>query len=219
MNKGLGQHPSVDMRDGLYSMRPTLKRVNVIPTAMTWEHGVILDQGYEGSCVGHGWTAWENARPKGFVVQQDHSYAVGWYQRAQELDEWPGTSYEGTSVRAGAKVAQERGFLDTYVWAASIDEIDAWLLTKGPVVIGAKWFNSMDYPRDGFINVDIGSGVRGGHCFLLYGKGDAGNYKFQNSWGYGYADDGCFRLTPDNFQRLISAGGFSACSAEQTGAA
>jgi hypothetical protein len=209
------------MRDGLYSMRPKLKRLgSALPAYKVWENGVILDQGQEGSCVGHGWAAWENARPKGFVVQQDHDYAVGWYERAQELDEWPGTDYEGTSVRAGAKVAQERGFLDVYVWAAGRSEIDAWVLSMGPVVIGSKWYYSMDSPdADGFLNVDIGSGVRGGHCFLLLGKGPASNYKFQNSWGESYADEGCFRMTPDNLTRLIAAGGFSACSAEQTQAA
>ncbi len=219
MNKGLGQFPSVDMRDGLYLMRPKLKTVDVVPTYKVWEHGTILDQGYEGSCVGHGWLAWENCKPRGYPVQQDHTYAVAWYERAQELDEWPGTDYAGTSVRAGAKVAQERGFLDNYVWASSLDEIDAWLLTQGPVVIGAKWLNSMDYYRGGPLTVDIGSGVRGGHCFLLYGKGPEGNYKFQNSWGYGYAEEGCFRLTSDSLQRLISIGGFAACTAEQVEAA
>ncbi len=220
MSKGLGQYPSVDMRDGLYLMRPKLKQVDALPAYRLWDHGIILDQGYEGSCVGHGWVAWENCRPTGYAEQQDHSYAVAWYERAQELDEWPGTAYDGTSVRAGAKVAQERGFLDSYVWATSLDEIDAWLLTQGPIVIGSKWFRSMDNPSyDGFLTVDQGSGLRGGHCTLLYGKGKAGNYNFQNSWGYGYADSGCFRMTPDNLQRLIASGGFSACSSEQTGAA
>src|SRR5215207_3710179 len=139
-SKGLGQHPSQDMRDSQHLMRAHLAGIMVLPTSKTWEIGEVLDQGYEGSCVGHGWTAWENAKPTGFDVQQDHAYAVSWYERAQEIDEWPGTDYQGTSVRAGARVAAERGLLSEYVWASSVDEIDAWILAKGTVVIGSYWF-------------------------------------------------------------------------------
>lgn len=218
--KGLGQHPSQDMRDAQHLMRNHLAEVMVLPAEKTWKIGDVLDQGYEGSCVGHGWTAWENAKPSGFEVQQDHAYAYEWYKRAQEIDEWFGTDYEGTSVRAGARVAQERGLLSEYVWATSVDDIDAWLLAKGPVVIGSYWFRSMDYPdSDGFLNVAVDSGIRGGHCYLLYGKGVEGNYKAVNSWSESWGREGTFRLRPADFQRLISAGGFVACAAVQTGEA
>lgn len=201
-------------------MRARLADVVILPRYKTWEIGDILDQGYEGSCVGHGWTAWENAKPTGFAVQQDHAYAYEWYRRAQEIDEWWGTDYEGTSLRAGARVAGERGLLDEYVWASSRADIDAWALAKGTVVFGSYWFSSMDYPdSDGFLNVAPDSGIRGGHCYLLYGIGPEGNYKFQNSWGYDYANDGTFRLRPADLDRLIAAGGFSAVAAIQTGVA
>ncbi len=221
MSKGLGLLHSVDMRDAAHTMRPHLEALSgPLPTDKTWAHGEILDQGAEGSCVGHGWTAWENCKPLGFTNQQDHDYAVAWYERAQDIDEWPGSDYEGTSVRAGARVALERGFISEYVWASGVDEIDAWILGKGPLVIGSKWYHSMDAPdAEGFITVDAASGVRGGHCFLLYGKGAGGAYKFQNSWGPVYANEGTFRLRPDDLARLIAGGGFVAAAAIQTGEA
>lgn len=218
--KGLGLWHSVDMRDALHTMRAHLAGVDVLPDYKIWEHGQILDQGFEGSCVGMGWTDWENCKPIGYAVQQDYEYAYRWYERAKELDAWPGTDYEGTSVRAGAKVGQERGLLEEYVWAASLDELDAWLLAKGPIVVACDWFNSMDDPiSDGFLRVNPNSGIRGGHCFLLYGKGSGGNYRFVNSWGYDYADEGTFRLTPEDVQTLINVGRFQACSSPQVAAA
>lgn len=218
--KGLGLLHSVDMRDAAHPMRKHLASVDVLPDYKVWEHGEILDQGREGSCVGHGWTAWHNAKPTGFQHQQDHEYAVAWYERAQEIDEWPGTDYEGTSVRAGARVGLERDLLGEYVWASDLDDVDAWVLAKGPLVIGSKWYVSMDHEdANGFLTVDYYSGVRGGHCYLLYGKGSGGNYWFQNSWGPYYADEGSFRLTPDDLSRLIAGGGFVACSTVQTGVA
>lgn len=215
--KGLGLLPSVDLRDSQYLMGAHLGDVIVLPGYKLWEIGEILDQGTEGSCVGHGWAAWHNSKPTGHVNQVDHNYAVGWYERAQEIDEWPGTDYDGTSVRAGARVGVERGLLDEYVWATGLDEIDAWLLGKGPLVIGAKWFRSMDeVDSEGFVAVDPESGVRGGHCLLCYGIGRGGNYNFQQSWGYGYGKEGTFRMRPEDMMRWIASSGFVASAAVQT---
>jgi hypothetical protein len=219
--KGLGRRIDlVDMRDAQHLMGAHLKSVDALPEYKTWEVGEALDQGYEGSCVGHGWTHWHNAKPMGFGRQQPHEYAYDYYKRAQEIDEWPGTDYEGTSVRAGAKVALERGLISEYVWASGLDELDAWILGKGPIVIGSKWLESMDEPTvDGFLEVYPYSPNRGGHCWLLYGKGQEGNYKAQNSWGTSYAKEGSFRLTRDSLMYLIAVGGFTACATVQTGLA
>src|SRR5215204_1151260 len=105
MSRGLGYRQAPDLRDGAHLVPSHLQLLDlVLPDYRQHEIGDTLDQLNQGSCVGHGWTHWENCKPKGHAVQQQHPYAVAWYERAKEVDEWWGTDYEGTSVRAGAKV-------------------------------------------------------------------------------------------------------------------
>jgi hypothetical protein len=93
----------------------------------------FYDQGYEGSCVG-----FSESRAKSLVDRT--RYGGRWlYKEAQEIDEWPGEDYEGTSVRAGLEVLRTRGHrrlingvlqverlgdgIAAYRWATSVDEI------------------------------------------------------------------------------------------------
>ncbi len=75
----------------------------------------------------------------------------------------------------------------------------------------------MDEPTGlgAFLTVDIASGVRGGHCYLLLGRGKEGNYVFQNSWGTSYGDSGLVRMTPENFNTLVVSGDAEFCTARQ----
>jgi hypothetical protein len=193
--------------------------VVTVPDFNIWQRGESTNQGREGACVGFGWGNWHNCKPKGYANQVDSAYCFGYYHRAQELDAFPGINYEGTTVRAGAKVAQERGLLDTYVWARSILELDAWLLTKGPIVVASNWYNSMDgITSENFVPVNINSGVRGGHCYLVYGLKD-GVYHCQNSWGDSYGDDGSFYLNREGVIKLWNYGQLEAVTATQEGVA
>lgn len=218
MNKGLGRHTFNDIRDGLYLMRSELTdeeftRSGVI-AHRTWTVGNTLDQGEEGACVGFAWTHWHNSKPIGYAKQLGNEHGFSWYNRAKEIDPWPGVDYDGTAVRAGADVALERGYINKYLWAASREEIDAWLLNRGPIVVGSYWFRSMDYVTpDNFLRVDPYSGTRGGHAYLLVGKGKEGNYVFQNSWGKTYGDDGIVRMWPSDFEKLLAYGDAEFCTA------
>lgn len=221
MAKGLGLRHSVDMRDAAYSMGAHLAAVDVLPNYKVWDIGEILDQGEEGTCVGHGWAAWHNCKPRGNVNQVDHRYALAWYDAATLIDEWPDNDLDrsaGTSVRAGARVGVNYALLDQYVWASGVDIMNAWLLGKGSLVFGVKWYRSLDESAlDNFLRVDLGSGVRSGHCLLCYGIGKDGNYRLQQSWGYGVGNEGTFRMRPADMKRWISGGGFVACAGVQTG--
>lgn len=214
----LGHRIHKDSRDGLFTFGVGLIDVVTLPEYMVWQRGESTNQGREGACVGFGWGNWHNCKPKGYINQVDNSYCFGLYHRAQELDPFPGTDYEGTTVRAGAKVAQERGLLGTYIWARSILELDAWLLSKGPVVLASNWYNSMDGITGNFVPVNTSSGVRGGHCYLVYGlKDDV--YHCQNSWGDSYGDGGSFYLNREGLVKLWNYGQLEAVTAIQEGVA
>ena len=217
-DKGLGRFPFLDVRNGMHLMRHVMRAEapKVVPTSKVWKHGDILDQGREGACVGFSWTAWENCAPVGRKFQQGYDFAYAWYKDAQAVDPWPGDDYEGTSVQAGADVAKYFGTIDRYLWAGSKEEIDTWLLTRGPIVVGSDWFVSMDdVGPKGWIRVEPASGARGGHAYLLIGKQD-GTYVFQNSWGTEYADDGIFYMNSTNFKTLVELGNAEFCTALQT---
>lgn len=216
--KGLGRHPHQDVRDGNHLMRSVLSTEEFNRAAIlghkVWDKGTTLDQGEEGACVGFSWTHWYNSKPIGYANQKPNDYAFQWYYRCKEIDPWPGVDYSGTAVRAGADVALERGMINRYLWAGSIAEIDAWLINRGPIVVGSNWYSSMDdVTSDNFLLVNPASGIRGGHAYLILGKGKLGNYVIQNSWGSGYGDDGVVRMTPQSFATLVAYGDAEFCTA------
>lgn len=214
--KGMGLRESVDMRDSLYPMRTHLSTVTALPEYKFWQRGEILDQGREGACVGFGWTAWFNCKPTGYYRQRGDEYARNVYRDAQLIDEWHDTPpEEGTSVRAGARAMLARETLTEYLWAYSVDDVRAWLLSTGPVVIGAKWTEGMfDTNANGYIKPT--GYVSGGHCVMLYGAAKTGDIFGQNSWGPDWGREGTFRISRDDLDALISMGGFVACTARHT---
>src|SRR5689334_10441072 len=61
-----------------------------------WACNAWLDQGREGACVGFGWSHELCAKPGVHMV--DNNFALAVYHRAQQIDEYPGEDYSGTSV-------------------------------------------------------------------------------------------------------------------------
>jgi hypothetical protein len=165
-----------------------------------WRGGPVLDQGQEGACVGFGWTGELLASPKRdakrISSRRSSQYAKDIYHRAQQIDEFPGENYEGTSVLAGAKTVVERRFMTSYRWAFGINDVRDALITEGPVVIGIPWLYDM-YETDQNYEVHVGGDVVGGHCILLTGynpkhKDYNGRemYRWRNSWGTSYGKGG-----------------------------
>lgn len=130
-----------------------------------WNEGPEwFDQDAASCCVGAAWFHWLSGSP----VMGQYLDPNGIYRLAQYLDEWEGEAYEGTSVRAGAKVLAMLGFIERYEWAFSVDAIVTAVLTKGPVVVGTDWYEGMNDPdvREEWL---AEGRVLGGHAWLITG--------------------------------------------------
>ena len=170
------------------------------PRSFSWQH-VQLDQGREGACTGFSATMEAAARPVPVFgspypykylnksVEPLNQVAREIYHRAQQLDEWPGENYEGSSVLAAVKAGTERGWWKEYRWAlgpgadAAAQDVIMSLGYKGPVMMGTYWYEGMYAPdANGYLNVT--GNVVGGHAWLLtkYSKKLDAVWT-PNSWG------------------------------------
>jgi hypothetical protein len=179
------------------SKRFTLDKLGVIDSdreARDWSvYGLMLDQGEEGACVGHGVTYAVCSSPNRVKLPNPQATAFGMYYGSRRIDEWPGEDYDGTSVNAGMKLAREIGLINDWYWVYNADEMATAILEVGPVVLGIWWYESMYNTRDdGLVEV---SGIPvGGHCIYVYGFDrdfTVGDYtgpvfKWKNSWGTEY---------------------------------
>jgi len=171
-----------------------------------WEDYAYLDQGPDGQCVGFGISGELAAEPE-VVPNIDYNFARGIYLDAKLIDEWPGEDYEGTSVLAGAKVAQNRGFYTSYLWADNELDMARTVSNYGPVVIGVDWYeNMMDTDSKGFLHPT--GEVVGGHCVVVIGINvENGYYIIRNSWGQGWGDNGEAKISRADMIKLIAANG------------
>lgn len=215
---GLGCLRAPDARDHHFPLR-SLLAVRVHRKNTFWPmFNLPLNQRATGTCVEHGWKHWGMAAP---IVSTRKLAKIPQYDLYREMigiDEWTDNDNDtdlqmGTSVRAGAKVFQQHGFLTSYGWAFDADTAIDWLVTQGPLVIGINWYNGMDTPSaEGFIHPS--GGIAGGHCMCLLGWSEKrGAVYGTNSWGPGWgALKGRFWMTGEDFERLLSEDG-ECCSA------
>jgi hypothetical protein len=179
---------------------------------------LVLDQGKEGSCVGHAW-AHELAAEPVAVYDIDHDEAVRIYWEAQRNDPWPGGEYpgawprySGAAVLGGAKAAKIFGYIEGYYWAFSFDEFLAGLSYHGPSVIGIKWYRGMtDIDDNGYIH-PRGRKI-GGHAILATGVDmERERITLHNSWGPDWGMNGRCWISFDDMALLLDSGG-EACFA------
>lgn len=152
------------------------------PRSYTWQCAANLDQKRTYECVLFSWTHEAIAKPKPHL---DLTEAVphAMYPYAQEVDEYPGNDYNGTSVLAGAKAAKKWGFIQEYRWGFNYWEGITGVSRHGPGVIGINWKSDMmKTDQNGYIHY---SGAdTGGHAVLVRGV-DMANQRvlIHNSWG------------------------------------
>lgn len=215
---GLGHVATFDQGDFGFPMSHHLGEIDGDPMTQTQVHalGPIMNQHSTQSCVGHGWTLFLTSAPR-LTRPGPEPFRI--YHEAQQMDDTPGEepTYYGTSVRAGAKAMQKDGWIKgDYVWAEDVRVLWKFVLSRGPVVLGASWYEGMNkVDSDGFVNLT--GGRLGGHCFLCYGVDaeEPGNRAFlcANSWGKGWGQAGTFRLRYEDVRQLFFRQALVGCSA------
>lgn len=165
------------------------------------------DQGNTPQCVGYAWAHWLSGHP---IRQWLSPYGI--YRMAQHEDEWEGENYDGTSVRAGAKVLKALGYIHEYRWAKSVEALVTCVLQHGPVVVGTDWREGMmETDENGFIHAE--GLVLGGHAYIVNGVNTREEKaRVRNSWGLDWGDSGKAYIHLKSLDKLIKAQG-EACVA------
>jgi hypothetical protein len=204
----LGRIIRIDERDNRFLISSLLpKEAPSITYKYWWPSGWWGDQGFNPYCVAFSWVHWlaegpitQKRKRYGDIPPFDTTYL---YNEAQKIDEWPGEDYEGTSVRAGAKVLQKAGFINIYNWAWDLNTTINSILTLGPVVAGTWWTRDMFYPDiNGYIKAT--GDKLGGHAYLLDGVNTEKKFfRIKNSWGRNWGKKGFAYISFEDMEKLI----------------
>ena len=212
---GLGRLPAEDERDRLFPVTTLLPEEAPARTYRYWYANAYWgNQGNKPHCVEYSWHHYMADGP----VTRTGPYPL-WqlgsvYYAAQRVDEWPGENYDGTSVRAGAKVLQSLGRIREYRWAFNLADIVNTVLLMGPVVLGTNWYESMFYP-DASGLIKVGGDIAGGHAYTLNGVNTKTKlFRIKNSWGRGWANEGHAWIRFADVERLLHEQGEAAIAIE-----
>lgn len=176
-----------------------------------WHSADVLNQKSTPQCVGYACYKFLTA---GHIRNVDSiPTPKEIYDRAQQLDEWPGEDYDGTSIRGGMKALQRSGFIMRYYWLRDVESIANFILTEGPAIVGSIWTRDMSYAchtgEKGWAAPD--GSTQGGHAYMLIGAnktkrvpgGGKGAFRILNSWGRGWCNSGRAWLSFDAMRRLL----------------
>ena len=160
-------------------------------------------------CVGYSFMHWLTNAPIVSYIDPD-----GIYKLAKQHDVWRGEDYDGTSVRAGAKVLKMLGLISEYRWCVGVADLANAILTQSPVVVGTDWTEGMETP-DADNRIHATGEVIGGHAYLITGVSLTRKvFRIKNSWGREWGADGRAYISFADMAKLLSAGG-EACLAQE----
>jgi hypothetical protein len=174
------------MRAAMPCIRKELGRAPK-PRKRAYRDGPLLDQGSKPHCVGFSSRGFLDGAPM-TMRQNIGPSSLEIYKGAQERDEWPGTNYDGTSVRGAMKYLLEIGHIGTYVWGQTIEEAIVWMNGGyGTCIVGTNWYAEMsDVDDKGFMREPAPSLTTpiGGHAWRWnWYDAKRGGILMRNSWG------------------------------------
>lgn len=214
---GMGRLVEKDKRNLDYLI-PKLEVPSEVRRRHWWNAGV-LDQGKTSQCVGYAGWGWLAGGP---TTNNPDFTPKDLYKWAREKDQWEGENYEGTSTLGLMRALKDKGFVSEYRWATDAETLVAWILAKGPVLVGTSWYHDMFMPdiHTGFLHV---SGKdEGGHEWRITGAdrdkkcpdGSLGAVRMINSWGLGWGDLGRAWISFKDLDKLIKHDGEAVTSDE-----
>ena len=134
------------------------------------------------------------------------------YDLCQKNDQWDGEAYDGTSVRAGAKILNHLGIVKSYRWAFTLEDVLSTVKYIGPMVVGTRWYSEMSNPTPAGILRARGT-MQGGHAYVINGLDETtGLFRIKNSWGRDWGKQGYAFIPFEDFEKLLLNGG-EACIA------
>lgn len=199
--RGYARDPR-DYRLEHYASRRSTRTSRFWPDNVWWGN-----QRQTSQCVGFAWVHLLEDAP---VYQEPPHPCIApsrIYTLAKLVDEWQGEDYEGTSVRAGAKVLRNLGFLTGYAFTRNLTTLINAVLEDGPVVLGTDWLEGMLEPNSRGIIHATGKSV-GGHAYLINGVSLITNtFRIKQSWGRDWGQNGHAYLPIEELTYLLNANG------------
>lgn len=203
-----------DTRDWIY--QPALISLEKYIDPVVHTRRKILDQKSEGACTGFAVAAAINILNQRAEREIEVSARM-LYEMAKCNDEWPGESYDGSSLRGAINGWKNMGVCEDSMWPYRvgankgsltvenaknarnntigayyrlkpvISDFHAALNETGVIAVSAKVHQGWDEASDGII--EYHKKTDGGHAFVIVGYNDKG-FWIQNSWGKSWGDNG-----------------------------
>jgi hypothetical protein len=213
-NSGLGWKPGRGTAPEKFLLRDAPPPPADEREKLWWMSGWWGDQGETSQCVIYSWLHVLHdgpVTPKRAKTRKTLPKPLAdpdaLYLEAQKIDGTPSWDiHSGLTCNAGAQVMKRHGWIGEYRWAETVDEIVNYLLTTGPMVIGAWWPES-------WFDIDLSGKApeiddyAGGHQWVLNGaECDEERIRSKNSWGRGFARGGCFDITFRQLDQMLVDG-------------
>lgn len=169
---------------------------------------LIYDQGQLGSCTLNAALGCVSTRP---FTRHFRSQKIikKYYSETTKIDPYDGSwppDDTGSDGNSAAKTLRNHNLISEWRHCFGINDVLIALQTT-PVITGTNWYADMFHPAGNGL-VKPGGGVAGGHEWCLIGI-DTTNAQLiaANSWGTRWGDRGYFRISYDDYDRLLHEDG------------